>query len=266
MSRDMGSAGGDDRMPALYKIYRVAVTSIKEYGAFVEMEGFNKKALLHISQMSQSRINDPTEVVSVGDPLFAKVIEIKEDGKISVSIKTVRQSDGTDTDTTNIIVEQDNLRKRSVTETEKPRLQLGAVLNTVCSKCGTKGHFAKDCFSVGKRYEVVTAEPEEEELEEMLERRRRRHHHSSSDTGSDSDGSPSEKRAKRGHDDKKKKKRKHKDKKHKDKKHKKKSKKDKKDKKDRRERHGGDDDKHRHHHHHHHRHSDDRERRRRRSE
>ena len=30
-------------MPRLYKVYRVAVTTIKDYGAFVEMEGFDNK-------------------------------------------------------------------------------------------------------------------------------------------------------------------------------------------------------------------------------
>ena len=38
------------------------------------------------------------------------------------------------------------------------RFQLDAVLNTTCAKCGTRGHFAKDCFSSGdgKTYALVT--------------------------------------------------------------------------------------------------------------
>ena len=184
-------------------------------------------ALLHISQMSNTKISDPSEVVSIGDPLFVKVIEIKvgnnvgtwsnfahsltrshahsftlhsftlsllhspilthplthpltyiwfspwlqDDGKIAVSMKSVRQSDGTDTDPTNILIEQERLRKQKVTDNERPPLELGAVLNTVCAKCGLKGHFAKDCFSQGKQYSVVEANSEEEQLEDLLRHR-----------------------------------------------------------------------------------------------
>eukprot|EP00043_Microstomoeca_roanoka_P014843 m.147953 g.147953 ORF g.147953 m.147953 type:complete len:229 (+) comp16124_c0_seq1:110-796(+) len=152
------SSSSSSRLPKLYRIYPVAVKSIKDYGAFVEIEGFEQQALLHKSQMATTKVEDPHDVVSVGDFLYAKVIEVKDDGRISVSIKTVRQSDGTDMDTTNIIIDQDNLRKRATASIEAPKLQLGAVLNTVCTKCGTKGHFAKDCFGGGKTYSVIEEE------------------------------------------------------------------------------------------------------------
>lgn len=72
-----------------------------------------------------------------------------------MSIKTVRQSDGTDMDPSNITIEQDHLRKRNINYAEQPKLTLDAVLNTVCSKCGTRGHFAKECFSSDKKYDVL---------------------------------------------------------------------------------------------------------------
>lgn len=61
------------------------VESIKPYGAFVDL-GNHLSGLLHVSQISQNRIKDPSVVLNVGDPVKVKIIAIK-DGKLSLSIK-----------------------------------------------------------------------------------------------------------------------------------------------------------------------------------
>ena len=63
------------------------VESIKPYGAFIDL-GNGLSGLVHVSQISEKRINDPSVVLSVGDKVKVKVIAIKE-GKLSLSMKAL---------------------------------------------------------------------------------------------------------------------------------------------------------------------------------
>lgn len=63
------------------------VVRLADFGAFVELEP-GVDALVHISQISENRINKPSDALSVGDKIKAKVMEVKaEEKKISLSIK-----------------------------------------------------------------------------------------------------------------------------------------------------------------------------------
>ena len=65
------------------------VESLQPYGAFVDLgDGLN--GLVHISQICQKRIRKPSEVLSVGDVVKAKVLNTN-DGKISLSIRAVEE-------------------------------------------------------------------------------------------------------------------------------------------------------------------------------
>eukprot|EP00730_Choanoeca_flexa_P016457 TRINITY_DN7775_c0_g2_i5.p1 TRINITY_DN7775_c0_g2~~TRINITY_DN7775_c0_g2_i5.p1 ORF type:complete len:260 (+),score=42.35 TRINITY_DN7775_c0_g2_i5:35-814(+) len=147
-------------LPKVYKVYPGVVRSVKPYGAYVEMEGFRKHGLVHISQLSKFRVNSIEEVVSEGQTIFVKVIGVGEPDnvKISLSTKTINQTNGQDDDLNHVIAEQDKLKSKSFRDDEVKRVELGAVLNTTCNKCGTRGHLAKDCFSQGKAYALVTEE------------------------------------------------------------------------------------------------------------
>ena len=61
------------------------VESLQPYGAFVDL-GNGISGLVHISQICEKRIKEPSEAVNVGDKVKVKVIAIK-DGKLSLSIK-----------------------------------------------------------------------------------------------------------------------------------------------------------------------------------
>lgn len=61
------------------------VQTIKPYGAFVDL-GDGIDGLVHISQMSQKRVNDPSEVVKEGETVKVRIIRVA-DGKISLSMK-----------------------------------------------------------------------------------------------------------------------------------------------------------------------------------
>ena len=63
------------------------VESLQTYGAFIDL-GNHISGLVHVSQISEKRIKSPKAVLSVGDPVTAKVIK-NEDGRISLSIKAL---------------------------------------------------------------------------------------------------------------------------------------------------------------------------------
>lgn len=69
--------------------------SLKPYGAFVEYEGCSIHGLVHISQLSQRRVNSVDEVVSVGDRVKVKVLQ-GEEGRLSLAMKSVDQTTGAD--------------------------------------------------------------------------------------------------------------------------------------------------------------------------
>ncbi|XP_063310033.1 zinc finger CCHC domain-containing protein 17 [Pelobates fuscus] len=231
-----------ENVPELYEIFQGEVATITDYGAFIKIPGCRKQGLVHKTQMSASRVDVPSEIVDVGERVWVKVIaretkDVKE--KISLSMKVVHQGTGKDLDSNNVALEQDERKKREFRDYSKQKIVLEAVLNTVCKKCGCKGHFANDCFTQpgGTKYSLL---PEEEEYagkdpkqsvdrpakKKKKEKNRKKHkkgkHDSDSDSSdsSDSDSSDSEPSRKKGrHDDKskkasKKKKRKHKKQKH----------------------------------------------------
>ena len=73
----------------LNEIYMGKVTKILNCGAIVEVLP-GKEGLLHISKISDKRINKVEDVLSVGDEILVKVTEIgKEDGRFSLSAKDV---------------------------------------------------------------------------------------------------------------------------------------------------------------------------------
>ena len=68
------------------KHYNGVVKSMTSYGVFVDIGGVD--GMVHISELSWSRIKNPAEVVSVGDPLDVYVISFDpEKRKISLGVK-----------------------------------------------------------------------------------------------------------------------------------------------------------------------------------
>jgi small subunit ribosomal protein S1 len=65
------------------------VESLTDFGAFVNL-GDGISGLVHISQISQTRIKTPGEVLTVGEQVKVKVLKVN-DGKISLSIKALEE-------------------------------------------------------------------------------------------------------------------------------------------------------------------------------
>ena len=66
------------------------VETIKPYGAFVDL-GDGISGLVHISQMSQKRVNNPAEVVKEGEKVKVRITKVA-DGKISLSMKALEDA------------------------------------------------------------------------------------------------------------------------------------------------------------------------------
>lgn len=71
--------------------YEGTVTRIEGYGAFVEFLP-GREGLVHISQMATGFVKDPRDIVKVGDEVKIRVCEIKDDGKIGLSMLTQEEA------------------------------------------------------------------------------------------------------------------------------------------------------------------------------
>lgn len=76
------------------KTYMGTVKRIMDFGAFVEiipgvLGNSGKEGLVHISQLSDERVNKVRDVVDIGDKILVKVTEIDRQGRVNLSRKAV---------------------------------------------------------------------------------------------------------------------------------------------------------------------------------
>lgn len=62
------------------------ITTITSFGVFADI-GNGKSGMVHISEVARNYVNDIKEHVKVDDVVKMKILNIGEDGKISLSIK-----------------------------------------------------------------------------------------------------------------------------------------------------------------------------------
>jgi polyribonucleotide nucleotidyltransferase len=79
--------------PEVGKIYTGKVVNIVDFGAFVNFMG-GKDGLVHVSEMKNERVEKPTDVVSEGQEVKVKVLEIDNRGKVRLSMRVVDQETG----------------------------------------------------------------------------------------------------------------------------------------------------------------------------
>ncbi|MGH7412030.1 MAG: polyribonucleotide nucleotidyltransferase [Candidatus Methylomirabilis sp.] len=80
-------------VPEVGKVYLGKVVKIMDFGAFVQILP-GTDGLLHISQIAEERLKKVEEVLSEGDEVMVKVIDIDKSGKIRLSRKEVLESEG----------------------------------------------------------------------------------------------------------------------------------------------------------------------------
>ena len=87
-----------DNQPILFKIYGGQVTGVKDFGAFVNLQGVKGKVdgLVHVSALQDGvRVNHPSDLVAKDQFVRVKVISI-EGHRIGLSMKEVDQVTGRD--------------------------------------------------------------------------------------------------------------------------------------------------------------------------
>ena len=95
---------------AVGQIVEGKITGITAFGVFIGF-GDGKSGLVHISEVARSYVNDINDFVKVGDQVKAKILNIGEDGKISLSIKRALEPEKK---------EPKERRERRPVETPKP--------------------------------------------------------------------------------------------------------------------------------------------------
>ncbi len=70
------------------------ITGITNFGVFVDL-GEGKTGMVHISEVARTYVNDIKEFVKIGDEVKMKVLNVGEDGKISLSIKRALEPEKT---------------------------------------------------------------------------------------------------------------------------------------------------------------------------
>jgi polyribonucleotide nucleotidyltransferase len=70
------------------RIYMGKVTSIKDFGAFIEIAP-GKDGLCHISELSDGFVKNVTDVCRIGDTFEVKVIAVDDQNRVKLSRKAV---------------------------------------------------------------------------------------------------------------------------------------------------------------------------------
>ena len=81
------------------KIYDGKVVNIVDFGAFVNFMG-GKDGLVHVSEMRNERVEKVADVVSEGQAVKVKVLEIDPRGKVRLSMRVVDQETGAELEDT----------------------------------------------------------------------------------------------------------------------------------------------------------------------
>ena len=76
--------------PEVGRIYKGTVVTIKDFGAFVNILP-GTDGMLHISQLSDKRVEKVTDVLSEGQTVTVKLDGIDERGRLSLTMKGVEQ-------------------------------------------------------------------------------------------------------------------------------------------------------------------------------
>ena len=163
-----GAGGGPGRdrgpvvMPAVNSIVKGKVVRVADFGAFVEMPGFSKWGLVHVSQLvdssgkGQMKI-EVKDVVDLGDSVWVKVCEVDSDaGKMSLSMKYVSQATGRDLDPEQAEYEYDKQRRGQRGEGRGRDAKID-----IDDPMTAKGQFREDAWKLlqkrGRQGKVLTA-------------------------------------------------------------------------------------------------------------
>jgi len=88
-----------EEIPKRYRIgdrVEGKVTSITDFGVFIQLED-GIEGLIHVSELSEEKVENPSDVVKVGETISAMVINIDpQERKIGLSMKSLKEKDQKD--------------------------------------------------------------------------------------------------------------------------------------------------------------------------
>ncbi|KAH9822324.1 adenosinetriphosphatase [Melampsora americana] len=152
-----------DPKPILFKIYQGTVTSVKDYGCFVSLEGISERSegMVHVNLITSTRINHPSDLVSRNQKVKVKVMSIVGT-RLSLSMKDVDQNTGADL--------SPQLRIKSEAEMAEEAAQYAARHATGCEHAADYPNLDDDLITPGSTMGMAAAAQAEEELDvEMRE-------------------------------------------------------------------------------------------------
>ena len=88
---DCKSPGSPPLLPNLTPgmVLEGTVRNVVDFGAFVDI-GLKNDGLIHVSQMSNDYVKHPSDILSTGDIIKCKVLEInKEKNKVALTLKDI---------------------------------------------------------------------------------------------------------------------------------------------------------------------------------
>lgn len=89
-------AGGEESIKKALEKYKVQdvvtgeITGVVDFGAFIRLDPLIE-GLIHISELDWQLVHDPRDILKVGDKVQAKIVDITSDGRISLSIKALKE-------------------------------------------------------------------------------------------------------------------------------------------------------------------------------
>ncbi len=82
-----------NKEPEVGQVYKGKVKAIVNFGAFVEFLP-GRDGLLHISEIMWDRVDDINQILSVGEDIDVKLLDIDRNGRYKLSRKVLLDKDG----------------------------------------------------------------------------------------------------------------------------------------------------------------------------
>jgi len=147
-------------------IVKGEITGVVDFGAFIKFGKEELEGLIHISELDWQLIENPSEIVKVGDKTKAKIVDILEDGKVSLSLKALKKDPWQGI--------EKKFKKGDIVEGKITKfnpfgafVQITAKVQGLChvSKFGSQEKM-KEVLKIGKKYkfEISSIEPKEHRM------------------------------------------------------------------------------------------------------
>ena len=148
-------------------IHEVEVTRLVPFGAFVKFEN-DVEGLIHVSELAPKHIDNPAQVVHIGDKIQAKVVGVNEEKhRISLSMRAAAEELGFEIEVEEILPENVTARKRSKKKDEDAEVEEVKEEKTEEVKEEVKEEEVKE-----EPKEEKVEEPKEEKAEEPKEEKK----------------------------------------------------------------------------------------------